>query len=111
MDNVVPLHRVGPATRGDLEPLWRNGLGDQLRAERHGRGERIADVADRAGVSTQYLSELERGRKEASSEVLAALAGALNLSVVDLTRRVADRMALSRPRMSGPRSGPVCLAA
>jgi len=60
-------------------------------------------------VSTQYLSELERGKKEASSEVVAALAGALGLSVVDLSRRVADR--LSALRAGSEHSGPVCLAA
>jgi len=85
------------------------GLGAQLRAERHRRGERLADVASNAGVSTQYLSELERGKKEASSEIIAALAGALELSVVDLTRRVADR--LSAPSAGSGHSGPVCLAA
>lgn len=72
-----------------------------LRAERVERGERIADVAGRAGVAPQYLSELERGRKDASSEVLGAVAGSLQLSVADVARRAAD----------GLRRGPVCLAA
>ena len=84
--------------------MWREALGGQLREERARRGERIADVAGRAGVSPQYLSELERGRKDSSSEVLSAVSGALGLSVFTLARRAGER--LSR-RMSGP----VCLAA
>jgi DNA-binding XRE family transcriptional regulator len=101
MDNVIPLRtRTAPAP----EPLWREVLGDQLREERRARAERIVDVADRAGVSPQYLSELERGRKDPSSEVLSAVSGALGLSVLDLTRRAGMRLAR---RVTGP----VCLAA
>ena len=55
------------------EPLWRDVLGDRLRRIRHDRGERLADTADRAGVSPQYLSEMERGLKEPSSEMIAAV--------------------------------------
>jgi transcriptional regulator with XRE-family HTH domain len=51
-------------------------------------------------VSTQYLSEVERGRKEASSEVLEAVTGALGLRLDELTLRVTRRL-----------TGPVCLAA
>ena len=58
------------------EPLWREVLGSRLRAmPRH--GETLAQTAERAGISPQYLSEIERGRKEPSSEMIAALAGAL----------------------------------
>ena len=64
----------------------------------------LADVADDAGVSTQYLSEVERGRKEPSSEILGAVSGALGLRLVDLTTRVARTLAV-RP------SGPLALAA
>ena len=60
-------------------------------------------MATDAGVSTQYLSEIERGRKEPSSEVLGAVAGALGLRLVDLTSRVAR--SLTRP------TGPLALAA
>ncbi len=73
------------------EPLWRKVVGEQLRAERTDRGERIADVAERAGMSPQYLSEIERGRKDPSSEMLAAVAGALGLTLQELSRRVARR--------------------
>ena len=103
MDNVVLLRR-----HAEPEPLWREAVGMQLREERRRRGERIADVAGRAGVSPQYLSEIERGRKDASSEVLAALAGALGLRVLDLTQRSIGHLEVK----SGPAlRGPVCMAA
>ncbi|MGI3785293.1 MAG: helix-turn-helix domain-containing protein [Janthinobacterium lividum] len=102
MDNVVALRRLA-----DPEPLWREAVGTQLREERRRRGERIADVAARAGVSPQYLSEIERGRKDPSSEVLAALAGALGLLVLDLTLRSTHHLGAA----AGRPSGPVCMAA
>ena len=74
------------------EPLWRDALGDQLRRIRHDRGERLADTADRAGVSPQYLSEMERGLKEPSSEMIAAVAGALEVTLIDLTAAVLDEL-------------------
>jgi transcriptional regulator with XRE-family HTH domain len=74
------------------EPLWRDVMGEQLRRIRHDRGERLADTAGRAGVSPQYLSEMERGRKEPSSEMIAAVAGALEITLVDLTAAVADEL-------------------
>jgi transcriptional regulator with XRE-family HTH domain len=74
--------------RQESEPLWREQLGDQLRQERQAREERLVDVAERAGVSTQYLSEVERGLKDPSSEMLQAIAGALDLTVRQLVTRV-----------------------
>jgi transcriptional regulator with XRE-family HTH domain len=59
-------------------------LGRRLRALRTDRDETLAQTAERAGISPQYLSEVERGRKEASSEMIAALAGALGVSVAGL---------------------------
>ena len=61
-------------------------------------------MAEQAGVSTQYLSEIERGRKEPSSEILGAVSGALDLRLVDLTARLTRTLA-ARP------SGPLALAA
>ncbi|WP_425956655.1 helix-turn-helix domain-containing protein [Xylanimonas sp. McL0601] len=75
------------------EPLWRHALGDHLRRLRHRRGRTLHDVARRAGVSPQYLSEMERGVKEPSSEMIAAVAGALEVSLVDLTLGVAGELA------------------
>ncbi len=70
-----------PAAR---EPLWRDLVGDVLRRERLAQERTLKDVADAARISMPYLSEVERGRKEASSEVLAAAARALGLSLGDL---------------------------
>lgn len=87
MGDVIRLSRRGE----DREPLWREAIGEQLREERTSRGERITDVASKAGVAPQYLSEIERGLKDPSSEVLDAVAGALQLSVLELARRAASR--------------------
>ena len=86
-----------------VEPLWRESVGRLLREERTASGRRLVDVAGDAGVSPQYLSEVERGLKDPSSELLAAMAGALGLSIADLASRVASA------EMSS--SAPLCLAA
>jgi transcriptional regulator with XRE-family HTH domain len=79
------------------QPLWRELVGRELHRERTARGERLVDVAGRAGVSMQYLSEVERGLKDPSSEMLHAIAGALDLGVRELATRVArpDALALA----------------
>ena len=69
-------------------PLWREAVGHELRTERLGQERTLADVAGDAGVSTQYLSEVERGLKDPSSEMLQAIAGALDLTVRQLATRV-----------------------
>jgi transcriptional regulator with XRE-family HTH domain len=86
------------------EPLWREAVGTELRAERHRQERTLADVAEEAGVSTQYLSEVERGRKEPSSEILGAVSGALGLRLLDLTTRVARTLAAGT-------TGPLAMAA
>ena len=86
-----------------MEPLWRRSVGRELRGERLAAGKRLIDVAEQAGVSPQYLSEVERGLKDPSSELLAAIAGALGLSVAEIASRVAS----ARPNPQVP----VCLAA
>ena len=81
------------------EPLWREVLGRRLRALRADRDETLAQTSERAGISPQYLSEIERGRKEPSSEMIAALAGALDTTLADLTLAVTeDLRRLSRVR-------------
>ena len=110
MGDVVRLLPLVDARHGEVEPLWRQGLGDQLRADRGRRGERISDVAHRAGVSPQYLSELERGKKDPSSEIMSAVAGALDLTVAELTLSTGRRLAATQAA-SNRSSGPVCLAA
>lgn len=88
-ESEQPEQPAGPA----VEPLWRETVGEVFRGIRQARGERLADVARRSGVSVQYLSEVERGRKEPSSEMVAAIAGAYELSLLDLTLAVAGRLA------------------
>jgi transcriptional regulator with XRE-family HTH domain len=88
---LIPLPTKRRSVR-EPEPLWRDALGAQLRRIRQERGERLADTAERAGVSPQYLSEIERGLKEPSSEMIAAVAGALELTLVDLTAAVGDEL-------------------
>lgn len=111
MATVVRLLPKRPARPPEPEPLWREAVGRQLRDERHRRGERIADVADRAGISPQYLSELERGRKEASSEMLSAVAGALDLTVRDLVAGSTRHLSTSGRRAGVTNDGALLLAA
>ena len=81
-------------------------LGHRLRALRLDQRETLAETAGRAGISPQYLSEIERGRKEPSSEMIAALAGALGTTLIGLTEQVAGdlrrQQAVRAPRASGP---------
>jgi transcriptional regulator with XRE-family HTH domain len=65
-------------------------LGQRLRALRLDQRETLSETAGRAGISPQYLSEIERGRKEPSSEMIAALAGALGTTLIGLTVQVTD---------------------
>ena len=78
--------------RRAAEPLWRDALGEQLRRRRHERRDTLNDTATRAGISPQYLSEIERGRKEPSSEMIAAVAGALDVTLLDLPLAVAETL-------------------
>src|SRR5690606_5894721 len=56
------LIEIDPARkRRELEPLWRDVVGRKLRDLRHEQGERLVETATRAGISPQYLSEVERG--------------------------------------------------
>ena len=125
------ISRLYPLDGQALGPLWREVLGSRLRELRTERDETLAQTAERAGISPQYLSEVERGRKEPSSEMIAALAGALDITVADLMAGAAEYLrraaavvgsgtvigtaaTVIRPagqRLSGQRpSGPVALA-
>jgi len=89
---------IGPRGRDRRsKPLLRTTLGDILRRTRRKQGRTLADVARVAKVSMPYLSEVERGRKEASSEVLAAICDALRIELSDLLaeagRDLVDRRA------------------
>jgi DNA-binding XRE family transcriptional regulator len=102
--------QVAPAPQ-PREPLWRDVLGERLRGLRHERGATLDDVATRAGVSPQYLSEMERGLKEPSSEMIAAVAGALDVTLGDLTLEIAERLSPVRTaRAAQVSAGQVALA-
>lgn len=79
-------------------PLLRRVLGDALRRIRREQGRTLADVAEAGRVSMQYLSELERGRKEASSEIVAALCDALGVDLSDLLADVTRPVVEDRDR-------------
>ncbi|MFF6805437.1 helix-turn-helix domain-containing protein [Streptomyces sp. NPDC012616] len=100
---AVPVPAVAPGTAPrptPREPLLRDLVGDVLRRERQAQERTLKDVADEARISMPYLSEVERGRKEASSEVLAAAAQALGLSLADLLSRAQGELVRHAGRRS-----------
>ncbi|BCJ36875.1 hypothetical protein Athai_43780 [Actinocatenispora thailandica] len=82
--DAVPAQRDRPTPE-----LLRRVLGRVLRRARQFQGRTLSEVAGAAQISMAYLSELERGRKEASSEVLAAVCAALG---IDLTELLAEML-------------------
>lgn len=78
--------------------LLRRLIGDVLRRHRVLQSRTLRDVSAAAGVSLGYLSEVERGRKEASSELLAAICRALEVSLSDVLREVSDDLARDERR-------------
>lgn len=74
--------------------LVRQELGDVLRDFRLQKAMTLRQVASRASVALGYLSEVERGQKEASSEILASVAEALDTPVSVIMREVGDRLAV-----------------
>ncbi len=98
----VPPDRRPPSVR---EPLWRDLVGDVLRRERLAQERTLKEVAEAARISMPYLSEVERGRKEASSEVLAAAAGALGLGLADLLARAQGELLRLTSRHTGAGAG------
>jgi transcriptional regulator with XRE-family HTH domain len=82
--------------------LFRRLLGDVLRAQRMRRGMTLREVSAEARVSLGYISEIERGQKEASSELLASLCSALDLPLSVMLRDVSDLVALEESLTSTP---------
>ena len=74
--------------------LMRQELGDVLRDFRQQKGRTLRQVAGDASVALGYLSEVERGQKEVSSEILAAVAEALEVPLSAVLRRVGNRIAV-----------------
>ena len=74
--------------------LVRQEIGEVLRDVRLQKGRTLRQVASRASVALGYLSEVERGQKEASSEILASVAYALDTPISVIMREVGDRLAI-----------------
>ena len=87
--------------------LLRQLLGDVLRRLRIRQGRTLREVSASARVSLGYLSEVERGRKEASSELLAAICAALDTPLSQVFREVSDNFSLAElqnePALGAPR--------
>ena len=104
------LTRVADTDPVSMELLWREALGAVLRRARTEQQRILTDIAAEAGVSPQYLSEIERGRKEASSEILRSVCDALELPIEQLLGRGIRRMTAHRT-LRAPRSGGIELCA
>lgn len=90
---------LDPGRRRRPRPLLRTIVGQVLRRNRLGQRRTLADVARHARVSVPYLSEVERGRKEASSEVLAAVCDALRIELSDVLAEVGRDLARDRAQL------------
>jgi transcriptional regulator with XRE-family HTH domain len=75
--------------------LLRRVIGDALRARRQGQHRTLREVSTAANVSLGYLSEIERGQKEASSELLAAICDALGARLSEVLGEVSDTLSLA----------------
>ena len=75
--------------------LLRRVIGDALRSRRQGQHRTLREVSTAANVSLGYLSEIERGQKEASSELLAAICDALGARLSELLSEVSDTLSLA----------------
>jgi transcriptional regulator with XRE-family HTH domain len=75
--------------------LLRRVIGDALRARRQSQHRTLREVSTSANVSLGYLSEIERGQKEASSELLSSICDALGAQLSEVLREVSDMMALA----------------
>ncbi|MET9961596.1 helix-turn-helix transcriptional regulator [Streptomyces sp. NPDC006326] len=87
--------------------LLRRLLGDVLRRQRQRQGRTLREVSSSARVSLGYLSEVERGQKEASSELLSAICDALDVRMSELMREVSDELSLAELAQSSAASEPV----
>ncbi|SER43205.1 helix-turn-helix domain-containing protein [Corynebacterium cystitidis] len=96
LDNVTAPATVGAVSTSTRqpEPLLREALGLSLRAFRADKGITLRDLAQRSRVSPGYLSELERGQKEVSSELLASVCHALDTTVAEVLVEAASNMTL-----------------
>ncbi len=91
---VLDTPIASPRAARHPEPLLREALGSALRGFRADQGVTLRELAESARVSPGYLSELERGRKEVSSELLASVCHALGTTVADVLIEAAGSMAM-----------------
>lgn len=104
----APRRRTITPEAAPLEPLWREVLGGHLRELRADRNQTLVDTARRAGISPQYLSEIERGLKEPSSEMISAVAGALDTTLAEIASGIGRDLGR---RAAAPRRATFSLAA
>lgn len=91
--------------------LLREAIGDSLRRARVSQRRTLREVSSSARVSLGYLSEVERGRKEASSELLAAICEALDVPISDVLSEVSGSMADAVPAHAAERQVPEAVSA
>ena len=84
---------AAPEIKERSMPTLRHEIGDVLRDVRQRQGRTLREVSHDARVSLGYLSEVERGQKEASSELLASICDALDVPLSAMLREVSDRIA------------------
>ena len=87
--------------------LLRRVIGDALRARRQAQHRTLREVSTAANVSLGYLSEIERGQKEASSELLASICEALGAALSEVLRDVSEQLATSEVPAPAPAAEPV----
>lgn len=80
--------------------LFRRLLGEVLRSQRMRQGRTLREVSADARVSLGYISEIERGQKEASSELLASLCAALDVPLSEVLSEVSDAVALEEAALA-----------
>ncbi|CAB4747062.1 unannotated protein [freshwater metagenome] len=91
--SLIWLIRVRVVIKEVVMIVLRQVVGDELRRRRQDQGRTLRDVSAAAAVSLGYLSEVERGQKEASSELLAAICGALDVPLSAVLSSVSSNMA------------------
>lgn len=101
VNGIVRWRDVGLTENAHREPkepkmvVLRHEIGDVLRDVRQRQGRTLREVSHNARVSLGYLSEVERGQKEASSELLSSICGALDVPLSLMLREVSDRVAMA----------------
>jgi transcriptional regulator with XRE-family HTH domain len=95
---------------GQESVLFRQSLGEVLRSERMRRAMTLRELSGRARISLGYISEVERGQKEASSELLASLCEALEVPLSVVLRVVSDDVA-AQEALLAPATGDVVASA